>query len=140
MRHNLKAAAVSALADEHQNFIFDTARGIGCELDVPVGAERADGLDQANRADGDEILNVDAGVFKAPRDVDHKPQIALDEPGPRGLVASGGLLQEGLLLLRGKRRRENVAAADVHDLPRLYEAELLQNKFQFHPISPPINA
>ena len=64
----------------------------------------------------------------------------LDERLPRRLVPGGKGLDRAALVLGPKRRGQNVAAADVHDLPRLYEAELLQNKFQFHPISPPINA
>ena len=124
------------LADVHEDLILDAARGIGRQLDVPVRFECADGLDEADGPDGDQVLDVHAGVLEPARDVDHEPQIALDEPGPRGLVARGGLLQEGLLLLRGKRRRENVAAADVHELCGLPQEALqpVREKFK-HRIS-----
>ena len=123
----------------HQDLVLDAARGIGRELDVPVGAERADGLDQANCADGDEILNVDAGVFKAPRDVDHKPQIALDERLPCLLVALGQTGDQRALLLGRQRGREDVAPADVKNFFGPHQAQEHQKLFQIHR-HPPIKA
>ena len=51
-----------------------------------------DGLDEADGADGDEVLDVDARVLKPPGDVGHQAQIVLDEQIP-GLVVP--LLQAG---------------------------------------------
>lgn len=45
-------------------------------LSAPVGAHR---LDEANGADGDEVLNAHAGIFKAPGDIDHKAQVMFDQ-------------------------------------------------------------
>ena len=131
---------VGDLTDVHEDLVFDAARGIGRELDIPVRPEGIDGLDEPDGADGNEVLEIDTRIFKPPRDIHDQAQVVLDERLPRRLVPGGKGLDRAALVLGPKRRGQNVAAADVHDLPRLYEAELLQNKFQFHPISPPINA
>ena len=131
--------AARNFADVHQDLVLDAARGIGRELDVPVGAERADGLDQANRADGDEVLDVDAGVFKAPRDVDHETQIALDERLTRLFVTLGEAGDQRALLLGRQRRRENVAPADVENFFGPYQPQKHQKLFQIH-TTPPIKA
>ncbi len=45
-------------AEIHEDLIFDTAGGVGGELDLFVGAEGVHGLDETDRADGDQILLV----------------------------------------------------------------------------------
>ena len=72
-----------------------------------------DGLDEADRADRDQVLDVDARVFKPARDVHHQPQVVLDEQGG-GLLAAGGERPNGLLLGRAvERGGHGVAPADV---------------------------
>ena len=45
-------------AKVHEDLIFDAAGGVGGELDLFVGAEGVDGLDETDRADGDQVLLV----------------------------------------------------------------------------------
>ena len=40
----------------HQDFIFNTPAGVCCQTDALVGLEGVHGLDEADRADGDQIL------------------------------------------------------------------------------------
>ena len=99
---------------------------IGSSSETSVfGPEGIDGLDQTNGSDGDQVLQIDTGVFKPARDIHDKAKIMLDEQLLGCLVA---LFQRGdglPLLLRLQRCGQHVAAADVHDLPRLQKAELL---------------
>ena len=63
----------------HENFVFDAARGVGGELDVFACLKGADGLDEPDGADGNEILQIDARILKASGDVDDEAQVMLDE-------------------------------------------------------------
>ena len=131
---------VGDLADVHEDLIFDAARGIGRELDIPVGPEGIDGLDEPDGADGNEVLEIDARIFKPPRDIHDQAQVVLDERLPRRLVPGGEGLDRAALVLGLSGAGRTSLPPMYMIFPRLYEAELLQNKFQFHPISPPINA
>ena len=51
-------------SDEHENFVFNAFGSVGGQLDAFVRTEGVDGLYQSYGADGDQILNVDTGVFK----------------------------------------------------------------------------
>ncbi len=114
----------AALAQVHEDLVFDAARGVGRELDVLVRLEGVDGLDEADRADRDQVLDVDARVFKPARDVHHQPQVVLDEQGG-GLLAPGGERPNGLLLgravERGSRARRAHAAV-LQQLQPVYRA------------------
>ena len=59
--------------------VFDTAGSVGGQLDAPIRIEGVDGLDKADGADGDQILHAHAGVVKALGNVDHQPEVVLDE-------------------------------------------------------------
>ena len=103
----------AALAQVHEDLVFDAARGVGRELDVLVRLEGMDGLDEADRADRDQVLDVNARVFKPARDVHHQPQVVLDEQGS-GLLAPGGERPDGpLLCLAVEWGGHGVAPADV---------------------------
>ena len=67
------------LAQVHEYLIFNAARGVGRELDVLVAAVGVHRLDEPDRTDGDEVFDVDAGIFKPARDVGDKPQVVLNE-------------------------------------------------------------
>ena len=45
-------------AEVHEDLIFNASRGVGGEFDLLVGAEGVHGLDEADRADGDQVLLV----------------------------------------------------------------------------------
>ena len=120
----------------HEDLIFDAAGGVGGQLDVLVGPKGVDGLDEADGADGDQVLDVDAGVLKPAGDVHHQPQVSLDE-GLTGQQLPS--LQAGdplRLLLPGQRRRQRVAAADVHDLIRPAVQPPQKPPQQFHDAAP----
>jgi len=78
--------------------------------------ERVDRLDQTDRSDGDEILDIDAGVFEFAGDVDDEPQVALDQHGTDRRVAGRQLFQQIFFFLPRKRRRQRFAAADIVNL------------------------
>ena len=107
------------LAQMHEDLVLDAAAGIGRELDVLSGVEGVDGLDQPDRADGDQILDVDAGVLEAARDEDHQAQVVLDEEPARGVIADVERADRRLLVLSLQGRRQGVAAADVKNRRRL---------------------
>ena len=48
-------------AEVHQNFIFNAPGGIGGQADVLIRLEGADPLDQADGADGDQVVLVAVG-------------------------------------------------------------------------------
>ena len=102
----------------HEYLIFNAARGVGRELDVLVAAVRVHCLDEPDRTDGDEVFDVDAGIFKPARDVGDKPQVVLNERAAHALVAFVHARDELSFLLPLERRRERIAAADVED-PRM---------------------
>ena len=107
----------------HQNLVFNASAGVGGQLDALGGLIGPHRLDEADGADGDEVLDVDARVLKPPGDVGHQAQIVLDEQIP-GLVVP--LLQagdEGPLLLPAQGGWQGVAAPDIHDLPRLRQPQ-----------------
>ena len=113
----------------HQNLVFNAARRIRRKLDVPVGPEGIDGLDESDGPDGNQVLEIDTGVFKAACNIHNKAQIVLNKRLLGRLIT---LLQRGdcLPFLLGLQRcRQHIAAANVHDLSRLQKAQLLQNDF-----------
>ena len=126
----------------HEDLILDAAGGVGGQLDVLVGPKGVDGLDEADGADGDQVLDVDAGVLKAAGNVHHQPQIPLDEGLPHRQLASVQPGQQRRLLVPGQRRRQGVAAADIHDLIRPAESaqkrpQTVQQCCQHVPSPPP---
>ena len=50
----------------HEDLIFNAAGGIGRKLDFSVGPEGADRFDESDGADGDQVFDIDACVFKPP--------------------------------------------------------------------------
>ena len=105
------------LAQVHEYLIFNAARGVGRELDVLVAAVRVHCLDEPDRTDGDEVFDVDAGVFKPARDVGDKPQVVLNENLPALSSRPHPCARNHLRLPSRERRRERIAAADVK-IPR----------------------
>ena len=70
-------------------------------------------LDETDGADGDQILDVDPRILEAAGDVDHQPQVPLDESLPGLQIPLLEALEQGGLLLPGQGRRQGVAAPDV---------------------------
>ena len=64
---------------EHADLIIDALGGIGRQFYIAVGVKGVYRLDQANGADGHQVLNMDAGVVKFAGNVHHQPQIVLNE-------------------------------------------------------------
>src|SRR5699024_498633 len=99
------------LAQMHEDLVLYTPGGECGELDVLVRLETAHRLYQPYRADGDQILKVDARVVEPLRDVDHKAQIALYEPEPRLLAAVHVFGERPSLLFRRHGRRKRFPGA-----------------------------
>lgn len=63
LRERNLSLQLSLRAKVHEDFIFNTPARICCQADALVRAEGVDGLDQADRADGDQVvLMVGLGV------------------------------------------------------------------------------
>ncbi len=127
----------------HEDLVLNAPGGVGGQLDVLVRPVGVDGLDEADGADGDQVLDVDARVLEASGDIDHQPEVPLDEDLPGVLVSGVQAGQDLGLLLPAQGRREGVAAADVLDLPGPQKAQALQQpaeqgqRFTRHSSPPP---
>ena len=107
----------------HEDLVLNAPGGVGGQLDLLgrlVGAHR---LDQADGADGDQVLDVDPRVLKPPGDVHHQAEVVLDEGAGGALVPLGQALDELALLLPVQGGWQHVAAPDVHELSRLPQPE-----------------
>ena len=101
------------LAQVHQDLVFNAAGGVGRKLDLLPAVKGVHSLDEPDRPDGDQILQVDAGVFKALGDIDHEPKIVLNQAPARLSVPcfQGG--ERRLLVLAGEGSGQSVAPTDV---------------------------
>ena len=114
---------------EHQDLVFDAARGVGGQFDFFAGIEGVDRLDQTDGADAYQVFDIYAGVFELAGYVDHQPQVMFDQALPGLMVAGGQLHEETPFLLAAERRRQNVAAADIiHPLPHGQRAAQAQQQ------------
>jgi hypothetical protein len=57
-------------AQMHKDFIFEKPGRKCCQLGAFAGLEAFDGLDEANGADGDQILQIFAGIIEFFDDMD----------------------------------------------------------------------
>ena len=89
-RHVLTALAPAAKI--HQNLIFNAPRRIGRQLDVLIHPVGADGFDEPDGPDGDQILLVRFAGVVFFHDMRHQTQVPLDEDVPGFDVALGGAL------------------------------------------------
>ena len=106
-------AQLGMLAQKHEDLIFDAARSIGGQLDVALRAECVHSLDEADGADGDEILHARVARFIFPGYVDDKPQIVCDERLACILLPRADTLHDAGLLLRCEGRRKGFGTVDV---------------------------
>ena len=81
-------------------------------LSGSIGAHR---LDEADGADGDQVLDADSGILKPPGDVHHQAQVALNEHLP-GVLLRSRRSRSSASSLPAQGRRQCIAAPDVHDL------------------------
>ena len=106
---------VGGFADVHQNLVFDTPGSVSRQLDLLVQPVGADGLDQADGTNGNQVLQVDAGVFKPPGNVNYQPQVVLYQTLFGRFVPPLQGFQGFLLLLSLQGRGQHIASADVKD-------------------------
>ena len=59
----------------HQDLVFNTAGSVGRKLDLFIRRKGIDRLDQADRADTGQILEI-SPAFKFPCYVDNQPQVS----------------------------------------------------------------
>ena len=101
----------------HQQLIFDAAGSVGGQPDALVRAEGADGLDQPDRADRDQVILFGARRIVFFHDVRHQPQIVFDQLRAGVFVAF--LLhfpqQFGLFLRRQRLGKRAVRALHPQD-------------------------
>jgi hypothetical protein len=95
----------------------DGGRGVGRELDLPVGIEAVDGLDQADGGDLDQVVQRFTPAGEPAGQVLDQPQVPFDQPFPNGRVAFLLELTEQLLDLWFGQWRMPVVAAQA-DSPR----------------------
>ena len=119
------------LADVHQDFVFDAPGGIGGQADVLIQPVGADGFDEPDGSNGNQILQAGGHVLKPPGDVDHQPQIVLHQQLPGLFIPLLQGCQGFLLLLPLQGRGQNVASSDVIESVPLPKTE------QHHQYIPP---
>ena len=104
----------------HQNLVLDAPGRVRGELDLFLRIECVDRLDEADRPNRDQILHTDSRVVKFLCNVDDKAQIVFDQLAPCRLVFRIGKPGDRVRLrLTLQRRRENVCASDIENLPCL---------------------
>ena len=87
-------------AEVHEDLVFDAPGGVGGQAGALVGVEAGDPLDEADGADGDEILLIGTLGIVLFHDMGHQAQVPLDQDVP-GLRIPLGVPAEVLPLLRG---------------------------------------
>ena len=87
-------------AEVHENFVFNAAGGVGGQAGALLRVEAGDALDEADGADGDQVLLIGALGIVFLDDVGHQAQVPLDEYIP-GLLISLGVAAEIFPLLCG---------------------------------------
>ena len=87
-------------AEVHQDLVFNTPGGVGGQSGALLWVKAGDPLDEADGADGDEILLIGALGIVLFHDVGHQTQVPLDQHIP-GLRIPLGVPAEVLPLLRG---------------------------------------
>ena len=102
IQRNLHACAAVA-AQEHQHFVLNAAAGVGGELDFLRRVESVDGFNQPDRADGNEILQHDAGVVELPGDKDDEAEIVFNQRRADGSAVGVEPGKERLFLCRCQR-------------------------------------
>lgn len=122
-----RAAALSYI---HKYLVFDTARGVGRELDATFGVEGVYRLDKPYRAYRNEILHADPGAFKLFRDIDDEPQIVLDERRA-GVFVDVDALEDVGFFLAGKGRRQNIGTVDIEDPAPPAEENFMKKRAYF---------
>lgn len=90
-------------AEVHENFVFNAAGGVGGQAGALLRVEAGDALDEADGADGDQVLLIGALGIVFLDDVGHQAQVPLDEYIP-GLLISLGVAAEIFPLLCGGQR------------------------------------
>ena len=104
---------VAAFAQIHQNFILNAAAGVGGQLDVLARLEGVDRFDEADGADGNQVLHPGRGGVELFGNVHDKTQIMGDEQVSGGGVPLGQTGERLLFLFRRQRGRQRVGAVDV---------------------------
>ena len=104
---------IGRLAQVHEDLVFNTPGGIGSQLDVLFRVEGIDRLDQSDGADGDQILQIDAGIVEPPGQIDHKAEVVLDQGVSRLPVSVPDPKQQRPLRLPVQRGRQDIAASNV---------------------------
>ena len=86
----------------HEDFIFNTPGRIGCQADFFVRPEGVHGLDQADGADGDQILLVGSLGVVLLDDMGHQAEVVLHQAVAGRQVSPAPPLQTFPLLLPGQ--------------------------------------
>ena len=112
-------------AEVHEHLIFDAPGHIGGQAHLPVGAEGAHPLDEADGADGDQVVLVAVGGVVLLHNVGHQAQVVLDELVAGLQVPLGGQLQAAALLLRlqGAGKGAGLAAGEAQGEEQALEGE-----------------
>lgn len=93
-------------AEIHEDFVFDTAGDIRRQPDVFFGVKGRDAFDQADGADGDEVVCVRAGGIVLFDNMRNQTEVVLDQLFPRLPVAALHRPDAGRLLFGAERARK----------------------------------
>ncbi len=93
--------------------IFNTPAGIGGKLGAFTVIEAGNGFDEADGANGNQILLILIGRVVFFDDMGNEPQVMFNELGFGSRVAGFDADQAVQLFLLGKRLREGADSADV---------------------------
>ena len=100
-------------AEVHEDLVFDAPGGIGGQPGPLLRIKTGDALDQADGADGDQVLLVSALGVVLLHDVGYQPEIPLNEHVPGGLVPLGPPAEIFLLLAGGQGLWKRPAAGQA---------------------------
>jgi hypothetical protein len=99
----------AVIADRPPDGLTDPPARVGREPVAATPVESLGGAEQPERAFLDQVGKRDAEASVRPRDRDHQPQVRLDQPAARSLVAPLDRLRQRDLL----GRRQEAATADL---------------------------
>lgn len=125
-------------AEVHQDFILNAPGGVSSQADILVRLEGADALDQADGADGNQVVLVAVGGVVLLHDVGHQAQVVLNEDVAGLQIPLGHALQVHPLLLRLQGAGEGAGDPAGEPQGEKQAVEGQENPSWEHNVTPPL--